>query len=124
MAAFGRASGQPVGSAGEALRHPADPDTARSSKATAVFALGMVAVLTGPFVGGVIPATIALLLARQARDDLLAAEGYLVGSERYERGVALAWTGIVLAIAAIVVAIVRGLYLWALTGGDFDPTVK
>ena len=42
-----------------------DPEPARSPKARAVFALGLVALLTGPFVGGVIPATVALLLARQ-----------------------------------------------------------
>jgi hypothetical protein len=108
-----------------ALRHPADPDPTRCTKATAVYALGVVAVLTGPFVGGVIPATIALLLAREARADLHSAKGYLVGTRRYEKGVSLAWTGIVLAIAAIVVAIVHGLYVWAATGGgDIDPTVK
>ena len=43
-----------------------DPEPAPSTKARAVFALGLVGLLTGPFVGGVIPATIALLLARQA----------------------------------------------------------
>lgn len=107
------------------LRHPADPDPTRSSKASAVYVLGVVAVLTGPFVGGVIPATIALLLAREVRADLHRAEGYLVGTRRYEKGVTLAWTGIVLAVAAIVVAVVRGLYLWAGTGAaDIDPTVK
>jgi hypothetical protein len=116
-----------TGSAGTAPapRHPADPDPVRSSKATAVYILGVVAVLTGPFVGGVIPATIALLLAREARADLIAAEGYLVGTRRYERGVRLAWAGIVLAVAAIVVTVIRALYLWAATGGvDFAPTVK
>jgi hypothetical protein len=118
----------PVAVAGEpeaALRHERDPDPVRSSKATAVYALGVVAVLTGPFVGGLIPAVLALLLAREVRTDLHAAGGYLVGTRRYERGVALAWTGIVLALAAIVFAVIRGLYLWASTGGtDFAPTVK
>jgi len=109
----------------QVLRHPADPDPVRSSKATAVLALGVAAVLTGPFVGGVIPATIALLLAREARADLHAAGGYLIGTGRYERGVRLAWGGIVLAITTVVVAVVRGLYLWAQTGGmDFDSTVN
>jgi hypothetical protein len=109
----------------EALRHPADPDPSRSSKATAVFALGFAAVLTGPFVGGIIPATIALLLAREVRSDLNAAGGYLLGTSRYERGVRMAWTGIVLAIAVVVLAVVRGLYLWAQTGSiDFDSSVN
>jgi hypothetical protein len=112
-------------SVSEALRHPADPDPVRSTKATAVFALGFAAVLTGPFVGGVIPAVIALLLAREVRADLHAAGGYLIGTSRYERGVRMAWAGIVLAIASVVIAVVRGLYLWAQTGGmDFDSTVN
>ncbi len=107
------------------LRHPADPDPVRATKATAVYALGWVAVLTGPFVGGLVPALAALLLAREVRTDLHAAGGFLIGTRRYERGVRLAWAGIVLAIATIVIAVVRGLYLWALTGGaDIDPTVK
>jgi hypothetical protein len=109
----------------QALRHPADPDPTRSSKATAVYLLGIAAVVTGPFVGGVIPATIALLLAREVRKDLHTAGGYLIGTNRYERGVRLAWTGIVFATAAVVVAVVRGLYLWAQTGSvDFDSTVN
>jgi hydroxylaminobenzene mutase len=108
-----------------ATRHPADPDPVRSSKATAVFALGVVAALTGPLVGGVVPALIALLLAREVRTDLTRAEGYLIGTSRYERGVQLAWAGIVLAIAAVVCAVIRALYLWAQTGGtDFAPTVN
>jgi (hydroxyamino)benzene mutase len=109
-----------------AVRHPADPDPVRSSKATAVYALGFIAVLTGPVIGGVIPAVIALMLAREVRAELHAAEGYLVGTRRYERGVALAWTGIVLAIATLVIAVVRGLYVWAVTSGanDIDPTVQ
>ena len=37
---------------------------------------GVVAVLTGPFVGGVIPATIGLLLAREVRRELEAAGGF------------------------------------------------
>ena len=114
-----------VGRVTEALRHPADPDPARSTKATAVLALGVAAVLTGPFVGGVIPATIALLLAREVRADLHAAGGYLIGTGRYERGVRLAWAGIVLAITTVVIAVVHGLYVWAQTGGvDFDRSVN
>jgi hypothetical protein len=106
-------------------RHPADPDPAPATKAKAVFALGVVALLTGPFIGGVIPAVIALLLAREVRADLYAAKGFLVGTRRYERGITLAWTGIVLALTTIVIGVVRGLYLWALTGGiDFDPNVQ
>ena len=105
------------------LRHPADPDPTRSSKATAVYLLGIVAVITGPFVGGVIPGTIALLLAAEVRRDLHAAGGYLIGTSRFQRGVRMAWAGIVFAIAAIVLLTVRALYLWAQTGSvDFSNT--
>lgn len=107
----------------QALRHPADPDPTRSSKATAVYLLGIAAVITGPFVGGIIPGTIALLLATEVRKDLHAANGYLIGTSRFQRGVRMAWSGIVFAIAAIVLLTVRGLYLWAQTGSvDFSNT--
>ena len=78
-------------------RHPLDPDPEPSTKARAVFALGLVALLTGPFVGGVVPATVALLLARQASREAYAAGGYLTGSAWIRRGARLAWAGIVLA---------------------------
>jgi len=57
-----------------------DPDPESSSKARAVFALGLVGLLTGPFVGGLIPATLAIVLARQAARQAYQARGYLTGS--------------------------------------------
>src|SRR5256886_17541261 len=60
-------------------RHPLDPDPVRSTKAAAVLALGIVAALTGYFLGGLVPATLALLLARQARAEQVAAAGFLTG---------------------------------------------
>lgn len=99
-----------------------DPEPAPSTKARAVFALGMAAFLTGAFVGGVIPATVALLLARQVRREAYAAGGYLTGSAWVRRGERLAWVGIVLALTALVVAAIAGLlHLAAAPGGqDFD----
>jgi (hydroxyamino)benzene mutase len=104
-------------------RHPMDPDPERATKARAVFALGLVGFLTGAFVGGVIPATIALLLARQAARDAYAARGYLTGSAWIRRGRRLAWAGIVLALATLVVATIAGLLHLASSpsGGDFAP---
>ena len=104
-------------------RHPLDPDPAPSSKARAVFALGLVGFLTGAFVGGVIPATVALLLARQAARQAYAAEGYLTGSAWIRRGRRLAWAGIVLALATLVVAAIAGLLHLASapSGPDFAP---
>ena len=98
-----------------------DPDPASSTKARAVFALGVVALLTGPMVGGVIPATVALVLARQTHRQQYASGGYLTGNKWVSRGRKLAWAGIVLAITALVVAGIAGLLHLATPGGaDFD----
>jgi hypothetical protein len=100
-----------------------DPEPAPSTKARAVFALGLVAFLTGPLVGGVIPATVALLLARQVRRQAYVAGGYLIGARWVRRGERLAWAGIVLGVTALVVASIAGLlHLAAAPGGqDFAP---
>ena len=87
-----------------AARHPLDPEPVPSTKATAVFVLGVVALLTGPLVGGLVPAVVALGLARQARADLAAALGYLTGSEHLRRGELLAWVGVGLAALVLVIA--------------------
>jgi hydroxylaminobenzene mutase len=104
-------------------RHPLDPEPAPSSKARAVFALGLTAFLTGAFIGGVIPATIALLLARQVRRQAYLSGGYLTGSAWVRRGQRLAWAGIVLALTALVVAVITGLLHYANSPGgpDFGP---
>lgn len=102
-------------------RHPLDPEPASSTKARAVFALGLAALLTGPMVGGVIPATVAILLARQTHRQQFAAGGYLTGNKWVRRGRKLAWAGIVLALTALVVAGIAGLLHLAGPGGqDFD----
>jgi hydroxylaminobenzene mutase len=100
-----------------------DPDTAPSTKARAVFALGLVGFLTGAFIGGVIPATVALLLARQTARDAYASGGYLTGSAWIRRGRRLAWVGLVLALTSLVVAAIAGLLHLAGTpgGADFAP---
>jgi hydroxylaminobenzene mutase len=100
-----------------------DPEPVPSSKARAVFALGLVALLTGALVGGVIPATVALLLARQVERQAYAAGGYLTGSVFVRRGRRLAWAGIILALTSLVVAVIAGLlHLAGSPGGqDFNP---
>jgi hydroxylaminobenzene mutase len=100
-----------------------DPDPEPSTKARAVFALGLVAFLTGGLVGGVIPAVAALLLARQASRQAWQAGGYLTGSAWIRRGRRLAWAGILLALTALVVAAIAGLlHLAGRAGGtDFAP---
>lgn len=101
-------------------RHPLDPEPAASTKARAVYVLGLVALLTGILVGGVIPATTALLLARQAERQAYAAGGYLTGSVFLRRGRRLAWAGIVLAVATLVVVAIAGLLHLAGTPGGQD----
>jgi hydroxylaminobenzene mutase len=104
-------------------RHPMDPEPVPSTKARAVFALGLIGFLMGVFVGGVIPATIALLMARQAARQAYAARGYLTGSAWVRRGRKLAWAGIILALTSLVVAVIAGLlHLAGSPGGqDFAP---
>ncbi|MBT8224583.1 MAG: hypothetical protein HKP61_22420 [Dactylosporangium sp.] len=108
------------------VRHPQDPDPTPSTKAKAVLGLGAVALVTAPLLGGVVPATVALLLAREARADLLAANGFLLGGQRLRTGVRLAWAGIVVSIAALTVVAMLGLLTLAEPAGgqDFDPTVN
>jgi (hydroxyamino)benzene mutase len=107
-----------------ARRHPLDPDPVPSSKAGAVLALGVIAALTGIFVGGLVPATVALLLAREVRADLRDAGGFLTGGRRVRTGVALAWTGVVLAATSLVIATIFGLLNLAAGSRDLAPTVN
>jgi hypothetical protein len=115
----------PVAGAVPTMRHPLDPDPVRSTKSRTVFALGLAAMLTGLFVGGIVPATVALMLARQARREAYASGGYLTGAAWLRRGEQLAWTGIALAATALVVASVIGVVDLANSsvGRDFAPGV-
>lgn len=108
-----------------ALRHPLDPEPVRSTKAGTVFALGLVALVTGPFVGGLVPASIAIALAGQARREAYRSEGYLTGSAWLRRGEKLAWVGVALAATSLVVAVVIGVVDFAgdPVGHDFAPGV-
>lgn len=108
-----------------APRHPLDPEPVRSTKAAAVLALGVAAVVTAPMVGGIVPATVGLALARQARSDLIEGQGYLTGERQLRAGVVLVWIALVVAIGALVAASVVGLLSLADGSGggqDFPPT--
>jgi hydroxylaminobenzene mutase len=114
-------SQQPVG-----VRHPLDPEPVRSTKAVTVFALGLFGALTGLFVGGAVPATLALVLARQSRQEAYAARGFLTGTVWLRRGERLAWVGIVLAVTALVIVMVIGLVRFANSpaGPNFPATTN
>ncbi|MFC0526494.1 hypothetical protein [Phytohabitans kaempferiae] len=108
-----------------ALRHPLDPEPVRSTKAGTVFALGLVALLTGPFVGGLVPASIAIVLAGQARREAYQSGGYLTGAAWLRRGERLAWLGVAVATTSLVIAVVIGILDFASSpaGQDFGPGV-
>ncbi|WP_144121748.1 hypothetical protein [Catellatospora sichuanensis] len=105
-------------------RDPADPEPVADSKATAAFGLGLLAAVTGPAVGGIVPATVALALARQAREELQAGEGWRTGAGRVLWAERLAWLGLVLAGLSLV-ALTVWLFLRGVHFGtqDFPPTV-
>jgi hypothetical protein len=108
-----------------AVRHPLDPDPVRSTKALAVLALGITGALFGVFVGGLIPATLALYLAREVNRERRAGRGFLTGRRPVRVGVAFAWVGIVLAAASLVVLSIIGLLHLAGGGGtNFGPDVN
>jgi (hydroxyamino)benzene mutase len=95
------------------VRHPDDAEPVRASKATAAWWLGLLAAITGPLVAGLVPATVALALAAQFRREAHQAGGFLTGAARVRQGEVLAWSGVVLATAAVVAATVVGVLLWA-----------
>jgi hypothetical protein len=64
------------------VRHPDDPDPVESTKIVGARMLASIGIALSPFVGGAIPALIALLLARQAEADIRASEGFLTGASR------------------------------------------
>jgi (hydroxyamino)benzene mutase len=110
---------------GQPARHPADPEPARASKARAVWWLGLTSLLTGPLVGGLVPAAVALMLAGQFRREAYHSEGFLTGAALVRRGERLAWGGVTLAVAALVTAVVVGLLQVAAgpPGPTFPPHV-
>ncbi|BCJ60153.1 hypothetical protein [Micromonospora endophytica] len=119
------AGATPVASPSEPPRHPLDPDPVRATKARAVFALGLMGALTGLLVGGVVPATVALLLARQARREAYASGGFLTGAAWLRRGESLAWTGLTLVAVTVIAMVVVGVIRLAEVpyGHDYAPNV-
>lgn len=116
----------PFVAVGTAVRHPADPEPVSSTKATTVLVLGVVALVTGPLVGGMVPAVIALALGRQARADLVAGRGFLTGAERLRCGEILAMVGLGLAAVTLVVGALAAMISIAHGAGlhDFPDTVN
>lgn len=109
----------------DADRHPEDSEPVRATKARAVWWLGLLATATGPFVGGLVPGSLALVLAAQFRREAYPAAGFLTGAALVRRGEWLAGVGIALSAVALVTAVVVGLFqaAGAATGGQFGPHI-
>ncbi len=107
------------------LRHPLDPDPVPSTKAFGVLALGIVACMTAPVVGGVIPAVMALSLARAARAEMIEAQGFLIGGRWIRLGERLAWIAVVIVLTVVVIGVVAALLRYGdpTAPQNFDSTV-
>ncbi|HEX6076465.1 MAG TPA: hypothetical protein VFZ32_14520 [Micromonosporaceae bacterium] len=90
------------------VRHPQDPDPVRATKARGVLALGIVALCTAVTVGGIIPALLALAMARRCRAEMREARGFLTGGRLLLVGERLAWIAIVVVATVLVILAISG----------------
>ncbi len=99
-----------------------DPDPVPDSKAAAAFSLAVLGLATGVLIGGVIPATIALVLARQASAELDEGAGWRLGDRQVLWARRLAWAAIALAAVAVTMAIAVALVQGAGLGDRDYPS--
>lgn len=99
------------------VRHPDDPEPVESTKVVAARLLAGVGVALSLFVGGAIPAFIALMLARQAEADIRASEGFLLGGSRLAGIRRLSWIAIGISAAVVVAALLFWVLELARTAG-------
>jgi hydroxylaminobenzene mutase len=100
------------------VRHPDDPDPVESTKVVGALTLAVLGVMFSPFVGGVIPAVLALVLARQAEADIRESEGFLLGAGRLGLIRRLAWTALGVAAAVVVVLLLVWVVALARSAGE------
>ncbi|MCC3765686.1 hypothetical protein K3N28_21740 [Glycomyces sp. TRM65418] len=100
------------------VRHPDDPEPVESTKIVAARLLAAIGIALSPFVGGAIPACIALLLARQAEADIRRSEGFLLGGSRLPSIRRLSWAALGIAAAIVVALLLVGVIALARTAGD------
>jgi hypothetical protein len=106
------------------MRHPDDPDTVRDSKAVAAFFLALFGLVSAVLVAGIVPATVALVLARQASLELEAGRGWRTGARHVIWARRLGWMGVALALLAFAVVIAVHLLQEAgLAHRDYPPNV-
>ncbi|HEV2089302.1 MAG TPA: hypothetical protein VGR21_13420 [Cryptosporangiaceae bacterium] len=120
---IGYPSAAPAG-VGGAARHPLDPEERTSTKAAAVLVLGITGLALSFCGGGVLPAAVALLLARPTREEIVAAQGFLTGGRAVRAGTVLATLAVVVS-AVVLVLVVVGLLIDSVgTGPTFDENVN
>ncbi|MGH8883129.1 MAG: hypothetical protein ACRD0P_38265 [Stackebrandtia sp.] len=110
-----------------AARHPADPDPVPATKAATAYALSLIAVVTSPFVGGVIPAVLALRFCAQADAEIAASDGFLLGAARSQRARKLSWIALSVTGLVILFALVWWVFSLAASGPQpqqLDPNVN
>ena len=87
------------------LRHPEDPEPVESTKVVAAHTLAVIGLVLAPFVGGAAPALVALLLARQAEQEIDESGGFLLGARRLVPIRRLCWIAIGVASAVVIAAL-------------------
>jgi hydroxylaminobenzene mutase len=102
----------------QGIRHPEDPEPVESTKLVAARLLAGVGVALSPFVGGAVPALIALMLAAQAEADIRASEGFLLGASRLPSIRRTAWAALGIAGAVVVAALLVWVIGLARAAGD------
>lgn len=106
-----------------ALRHPLDPDVRTSTKAVAVLVLGLGALLLMFCGGGLVPAAVALGLARPARTEIQAAAGFLGGARALRVGVVSSWIGLAVSVVVVVAVVVGVLFSMVGAGPRYGENV-
>ncbi|WP_199034493.1 hypothetical protein [Glycomyces salinus] len=90
---------------GGGVRHPDDPEPVESTKIVASHTLAAIGLVISPFIGGAIPALLALVLARQAEAEIRDSEGFLLGGRKLARIRRLAWIAIGVSAAVVIVVL-------------------
>lgn len=86
-------------------RHPLDPDPVPATKAQAVRWLAIVALAFSPVLAGVVPAVVALVMARDTASQMRSSEGFLTGTGPLLSGVRLARLALLVSIAVVVIGV-------------------
>lgn len=86
-------------------RHPLDPDPVPATKAQAVRWLAIVALAFSPVLAGVVPAVVALVMARETVEQMRASGGFLTGTGPLLSGVRLVRLALLVSVAVVVIGV-------------------